>query len=92
MEPWLGVPATHHKTIYDAKTGRVKMRIYYKSEYDPVKDSEVVKESLMSWLSWLVSMFFRKRKAPDRRKTKVPPVDCERKIGLRQALALEPWG
>ena len=46
------------RTIYDENTGRMKMRIQYLREYEPEKEPEFAKESL---LSWLVSMFFRKK-------------------------------
>ncbi len=36
----------------------MKMRVYYKLAYDPEKEPEFAKESL---LSRLVSMFFRKK-------------------------------
>ena len=46
------------RTIYDENTGRMKMRIQYLREYEPEKEPEFAKESL---LSRLVSMFFRKK-------------------------------
>ena len=46
------------RAIYDENTGRMKMRVYYKPAYDPEKEPEFAKESL---LSRLVSMFFRKK-------------------------------
>ncbi len=75
------------RAIYDENTGRMKMRVYYKPAYDPEKEPEFAKESL---LSRLVSMFFRKRQAPDRRKTKVLPEDCKKEVwASRQALEVE---